>query len=119
MRTGKYSTFDIRCYARYFVCSGLRVIWFQGILPLLLPHHCLCGSFLELVGKNRNTGVNVVVQREQMASVREVPRKRVKIVLFVGKTDLELVKENVGHFVKAFQPTVVVNDRLCAAKVGA
>jgi hypothetical protein len=75
------------------------------------------GRFLEFVGINRNTCVDIVIQREHMAFIREVPRKSVKIVLFVGKTDLQIVQENVGYLIKAFQPTVIVNNGFDAAKI--
>ena len=59
------------------------------------------------------------MQREDMSLVKEIPHQRIEIVGFLGEFNVQIVGENIGDFIETFQSTVVINDCLGAAKIGA
>jgi hypothetical protein len=79
----------------------------------------LTGSFAKFPGIDRDAGVDVVVKGQDMTFVQKVPHQRVEIVGFLCEFDIEVVGEDVCHFIEAFQSTVVVDNSLCAAEIGA
>jgi hypothetical protein len=54
-----------------------------------------------------------------MPLVEEIPHQRIEIVGLLGEFNVQVVGENIGDFIEAFQSTVVINDRFGAAKIGA
>ena len=79
----------------------------------------LTGSLAKFPGIDRDAGVDVVVKGQDMTFVQEVPHQRIEIVGFLGEFDIEIVGEDVSHFIEAFQSAVVVDNSLCAAEIGA
>jgi hypothetical protein len=53
-----------------------------------------------------------------MTFVQKIPGQCIKVILLLGETNGQIVGENVGYFVKAFQSTIIVYDRFGAAEVG-
>lgn len=84
-------------------------------------HHriiILAWRFAELYRVNGNTRINIVMKCQHMIFERKVPGKRIKIVFFPGKFNLEVIGKNVRNLVKSFQAAIVVNNCFCAAEVG-
>ena len=73
--------------------------------------HCVAGAG----GKNGNTGVNAVMQRECVTVETEFPVNRIKIVFLADELDPEVATQNIGHVVEAFQSTVIINNGFGAA----
>lgn len=75
--------------------------------------------FPEFVGEDGNARVNVVMKGENVVSVGEIPGNGIEIVFFAIEVDLEIVGENIRHFVKSFEAAIIVDDGFRAAEIGA
>ena len=75
--------------------------------------------FPEFIGEDRNARVNVVMQGEEVVSIGEIPGNGIEIVFFTVEVDLEIVGEDIRHFVKSFEAAIIVDDGFGAAEIGA
>jgi hypothetical protein len=59
------------------------------------------------------------MQGKDMALKNKIPHQRIEIVCFLGEIDVQIIGKNVGHFVKTFQPTIIINYCFGATEIGA
>jgi hypothetical protein len=79
----------------------------------------LAGRFPEFAGVDRDPGVNIVMERQDMSFVKEVPHQRVEIIGLLSEFNIQIVGENIGDFVEAFKTAIVVYHGFRTAKIGA
>ena len=79
----------------------------------------LSRRFPELAGINGYPRINIIVKRQDVVPENKIPCEGIKIIFFAGEFYFKIFSENVGHFIKSFQATIIVNDRFGAAEVGA
>jgi hypothetical protein len=85
---------------------------YNGVI--LLP-----GRLTELPGIDRNTGVNVVMQCQDMSFVKEIPHQRIEIVGLLGEFDVKIVGEDICDFIETLQSTVVIDHGFGTAEIRA
>jgi hypothetical protein len=76
------------------------------------------GCFPEFAGVDRYAGVNIVVKGQDMALVQEIPHQRIEVICFLGEFDVQVVGEDIGDFVEAFQSAIVIYNGFGAAEIG-
>jgi hypothetical protein len=76
-------------------------------------------GFPEFAGINGYPGIDVIMQGQDMALVKEVPHETVEIVCFLGEFNIQIVRKNVSYFIESFKAAIVVYDSFCATEIGA
>jgi hypothetical protein len=76
------------------------------------------GRFAEFAGIDRYAGVNIVVKGEDMALVQEIPHQGIEVIGFLGEFDVQVIGEDIGDFVEAFQSAIIVYNGFGAAEIG-
>src|SRR5215471_4292307 len=71
----------------------------------------------KLVGINRDTSVDIVMQCEDVAFVMKIPGQGIKVIFFVGEADVKIIGKYISDFIKSFKAAIVINDSFGASKV--
>ena len=78
----------------------------------------LSWRFTKFSRVNGNARVNVVVQSKCVLE-HKVPHQRIKIISLLCEFNIEVIRKNVGDFIKSLQATIVINNCFGTAEVGA
>jgi hypothetical protein len=54
-----------------------------------------------------------------MPLVEEIPHQRIKIIGLLSEFNIQVIGEDIGHFIKTFQTTIFVYDGFGAPEIGA